>query len=262
MKKLLKYVACLLLTGVMLTTSFAQSSPTALTATILHLDSLFWFTYNQCDTTGFKQFFTTDVEFYHDKGGPTMGIDSLVKSMDKNLCGNPGFRLRREAVEGTVKVYPLAKNGAIYGAVISGEHVFYVQEKGKPERLDGHALFTHLWLLKDNGWKMARILSFSHGPAAYVNKRETIRVDEQVLDQLTGAYQAPQTGKMLVKKTAEGLLLLIGDKKYPIYPSAPNLFFSKERDLTFEFVRNANNSVSKMLVRENGSLVEEAVRMQ
>ncbi len=136
MKKLLKYVACMCITGSMVVPSFAQSTPAALTTTILHLDSMFWRTYNQCDIAGFKQFFTTDVEFYHDKGGVTMGIDSLVKSME-NLCSNPGYRLRREAVEGTIHVYPMAKNNVIYGAIISGEHVFYILEKDKPERLTG-----------------------------------------------------------------------------------------------------------------------------
>ena len=95
MKKLLKYAACLLLTGSMLNMAVAQSSSTALTATIQYLDSLFWHMYNQCDTTGFKQFFTGDVEFYHDKGGATIGIDSLVKSLNNNICGNPGLRIRR-----------------------------------------------------------------------------------------------------------------------------------------------------------------------
>jgi hypothetical protein len=261
MKKILKYVACVFIAGSMAAFSFAQSTPATLTATILHLDSLFWRTYNQCDTVGFKEFFTPDVEFYHDKGGVTLGIDSLVLSM-KNLCRNPGYRLRREAVEGTIHVYPMAKNGVIYGAIISGEHVFYILEKDKPERLDGHAIFTHLWLLKNNQWKMARVLSYSHGPAKYVNKRETVHVDGAVLEQLAGIYLAPKTGKVVVETSTDGLLLLIGDKKMLLYPSASNLFFSKERDLTFEFVRKDDNSVDKIRVRENGSMMEEAVRQQ
>ena len=53
----------------------------------------------------------------------------------------------------------------VYGAILSGEHVFYVRQKGKPEVLDGRAKFTHLWLLKDGVWKMSRVLSYDHGPA-------------------------------------------------------------------------------------------------
>ncbi|MCU7547549.1 nuclear transport factor 2 family protein [Chitinophagaceae bacterium LB-8] len=143
---------------------WAQTNLQELTATILHKDSLFWAAYNKCDTESFPQFFTNDVEFYHDKGGMTIGLDGIISNMKKNLCGTNTFRLRREAVEGSVKVFPLQNSGVIYGAVISGEHVFYIIEKGT-ERLDGLAKFTHVWLLKDGTWKMARILSYDHGPA-------------------------------------------------------------------------------------------------
>ncbi len=80
---------------------------------------------------------------------------------------------------------------------------------------------------------MARVLSYSHGPAKYVNKRETVHVDGPVLEQLAGIYLAPKTGKMVIEKSTDGLLLLMGDKKMQLYPAAPDLFFSKERDLTF-----------------------------
>ena len=114
-------------------------------------------------------FFTNDVEFYHDKGGITNGLENLAMSMKKNLCSNENFRLRREAVAGTVKVFSLQQSNSIYGAIISGSHVFYINEKGKKERLDGLAKFTHVWLLKDNVWKMSRILSYDHGPALLRN---------------------------------------------------------------------------------------------
>jgi Domain of unknown function (DUF4440) len=149
---------------------FAQAEHQKLTATILQKDSLFWTAYNQCDTDNFQEFFTADVEFYHDKGGITNGLDNLMALTKKNLCGTNNFRLRREVVEGTVKVFPLHTNGVIYGAIISGEHVFYILENGKEPRLDGLAKFTHVWLLNDGNWKMARILSYDHGPASAKKK--------------------------------------------------------------------------------------------
>jgi hypothetical protein len=144
---------------------FAQSDVQKLNATILEQDSLFWVTYNTCDTVGFQKFFTDDVEFYHDKGGITLGLKNLSGTIKRNLCSSSNFRLRRDAVRGTVKVFPLQSANVIYGAIISGEHVFYILEQGKEPRLDGLAKFTHLWLLKDNHWKMTRILSYDHGPA-------------------------------------------------------------------------------------------------
>jgi hypothetical protein len=109
--------------------------------------------------------FTEDVEFYHDKGGPTIGFDNFMNAVETGLCGNPDSRLRREAVGRTVQIFPLESQNKVYGAIISGEHVFYVNEKGKPEFLDGRARFLQMWLLKDGSWKMSRIMSYDHGPA-------------------------------------------------------------------------------------------------
>src|SRR5580765_4988819 len=78
---------------------YAQTEQEKVIATILHLDSLFWNAYNNCDSAKFKDFFTDDVEFYHDKGGATFGIQALVSSLDKNLCGNNDYHLRREAID-------------------------------------------------------------------------------------------------------------------------------------------------------------------
>jgi hypothetical protein len=143
----------------------AQTTPSELTATILQRDGLFWKAYNACDVEAMAAFFPEDVEFYHDRGGPTLGLTNFVGTLRQGLCGRPDSRLRREAVAGTVRVFPLQKENAVYGAILSGEHVFYTLDKGKPERLGGRARFTHLWLQRDGAWKMARVLSYDHGPA-------------------------------------------------------------------------------------------------
>jgi ketosteroid isomerase-like protein len=134
-------------------------------AAVRERDAAFWKAYNACDVKAMAEYFTEDVEFYHDRGGPTIGHPAFVASLRKDLCGNPDFRIRREAVDGSVHVFPMKKADAVYGAVLSGEHVFYVNEKGKPEFLDGRAKFTHLWTVKGGVWKMSRVLSYDHGPA-------------------------------------------------------------------------------------------------
>ncbi|MGN6420447.1 MAG: nuclear transport factor 2 family protein [Pseudobacter sp.] len=144
--------------------SYAQTTESELTATILHLDSSFWKTYNSCDTINMRKYFTEDLEFYHDKGGPSFGMSPMISTFARNLC-NGGFRVRREAVAGTLKVYPMWKNDELYGAILSGDHYFYVTEKGQAEKRTGFARFTHLWLKQDGVWKMSRILSYDHGAA-------------------------------------------------------------------------------------------------
>ena len=126
-------------------------------------DDAFWIAYNACDTKAFRGFFSSDVEFYHDRGGPTIGVDALDTALAKNLCGG-GNRLRREPVEGTVRLSILHSGDTVYGAIVAGEHVFFVRPPNQPEFLDGRARFVSLWLLKDGAWKMARLLSYDHGP--------------------------------------------------------------------------------------------------
>ncbi len=159
------FIALLLTFSPLSNALLAQTDLEKLPAVILQEDSLFWKAYNDCDTAQFRHFFTEDVEFYHDKGGFTQGRENLMANTKKNLCSNEDFRLRREAVAGSLQVFPLENNGVIYGAILSGEHVFYIWGKDKAEYLDGRARFSHVWLLKDGAWKMSRILSYDHRPA-------------------------------------------------------------------------------------------------
>ncbi|HQZ97236.1 MAG TPA: nuclear transport factor 2 family protein [Pyrinomonadaceae bacterium] len=164
-KQSLIIVAFLLLNSCWLNVS-AQQDLERLNETILAKDAAFWRAYNKCDISAFGPMFTDDVEFFHDKGGPTIGHENFMNALKNGLCGDPNSHLRRVAVERTVQVFPLENGKVIYGAIISGEHVFYVNQKGKPEFLDGRARFLQLWLLNEGVWKMARILSYDHGPAS------------------------------------------------------------------------------------------------
>jgi hypothetical protein len=231
-----------------------------LTATILRLDSLFWKTYNECNTENSGQFITDDVKFYHDKGGITDGKNALVASIKNNICGNQNQRIRREAVDGTVKVYPLRNGDSIYGAIISGEHYFYVAENNKPEKREGLAKFTQLWLLKNNEWKMSVILSYDHGPAPYISTKQQIKLSEAELKQFEGNYQNPKFGSFNYKIEGSNLLMDGSGFHSILYPGSKNMFFVKERDLEFEFIKNEKNQVFKIIVHENGAVVDELLR--
>ena len=237
-------------------TAEAQS-PGQVTETILHLDSAFWKAYNNCDTSDYIKYLTGDVEFYHDKGGITSGAAALIESLEKNLCSNASYKLRREAVAGTVKVYPMANGNNIYGALITGEHVFYVTANGKPEYPDGHANFSQLWLLKDGVWKMARILSYNHHAAEYENKRKEIDIPAAKLDKLTGTYTSAQSGRTDIVRKNATLVLTTNNQEFILYPLGDQLFFAKDRDLTFEFVIGTNGKPLKMVVTENGAKADE-----
>jgi Domain of unknown function (DUF3471)/Domain of unknown function (DUF4440) len=236
---------------------FAQNPPNDVTATILHEDAQFWDAYNRCDVEKMSQFFWPDIEFYHDKGGLTIGLGPFVDSLKKNLCGNPNFRLRREAIPATIHVFPLQKNGVTYGAVLSGEHYFYINDNGKPEFRDGQAYFFHVWLLKDGTWKMARVVSYDHHDANYENTRKEVTLPPAALEQYAGKYTAPKSGSLTIARENNTLVMTTGDKKYVLHPESESIFFTTDRDLTFEFVKEGKK-ITKVVVREHGAVVEEA----
>jgi hypothetical protein len=221
----------------------------------LAMDSIFWQHYNTCNIDAMRDFFTDDIEFYHDKGGVINGLDKFLSVSKRNLCSDPNFRLRREVVDGSVKIFPMKDGDNLYGAVLSGQHVFYILEKGKEPRLDGLARFTHLLLRTESGWKTSRVLSFDHGPAPYVNRRKEIVVNEKILRRYDGTYKAPTSGLCEVKHGNGLLILTIGDQIFKLHPESDSVFFSADRDLTFEFKGD------RMIVREQGKAVEEAIRM-
>ncbi len=248
---------CLLFLSVLSLPLFGESDQDSLADAILHQDAIFWDAYNRCDVEKMSQFFWPDIEFYHDKGGPTLGLEALTETLRKNLCGNPNFRLRREAILGTVQVFPLQKNGQIYGAVLSGEHYFYINNNGKPEYRDGMAKFFHVWLLKDGTWKMARVVSYNHHDAPYENKRKETVVPADVLRQYVGHYVSSKSGSFEVITQNNSLLLTIDAKQFALHPESNSIFFTTDRDLTFEFVKDGSK-VSKIVVRGRGQIADEA----
>lgn len=235
----------------------AQQGVDTLSQTILRLDSAFWQSYNNCDIEKFETFFTDDVEFYHDKGGITLGSRKLATSLKQNLCGNPNYKVLREAVNSSVKVFPLHNGSTIYGAILSGEHWFYAVEPAKAKRRTGGAKFTHLWLLNEGTWKMKRVLSYDHVPLSSFPDKKAISLRHEELSRFIGTYEGAKTGEMITKIKNGLLLLTINKQDFELHPESANKFFLKERDVVFEFVTK-DMKVSRMIVRENGVIVEEA----
>ena len=252
--KTILFVSCIILVCSGLTNSLSAQGTTEVERTIRSLDSAFWLAYNMCDVGAMKKYVTDDLEFYHDKGGLMKGVDEFLAATKLNLCGDVNFRLRREAVEVTVQFYPMQNDGKYYGAILTGQHVFYIVQSNKAPRPDGLARFTHLWIFSNDEWKMSRVLSYDHGPVPYTNKRQEIRLSKKELNKHAGTYRAPNAGKCTVIESKGLLQLTIGDKIYQLHPETSTRFFQTDRDLTFDFVDG------KMIVREHGEIVEEAVR--
>ena len=134
-------------------TAQTPSSDEALSRTIVSLDAALFEAYNTCDLAKFATFFAEDVEFYHDQTGLMTGLDKLNESLKKNICG----KVRRVAMPGTVKVYPMKG----FGAVQTGSHRFTHPGRDEKEPA-GEAKFIHLWHHKDGTWKITRVISYDH----------------------------------------------------------------------------------------------------
>ena len=127
---------------------------------IAALDRDLFEAFNACNLEKVTSFFAEDVEFYHEKGGLTTTRTSVIEVMKKNLCSENSNRLRRELIKSTFEVRPINT----YGAVETGEHRFYLTQKGQKEKLDGIGKFVHIWENKDGAWRISRVISYGFRP--------------------------------------------------------------------------------------------------
>jgi hypothetical protein len=118
-------------------------------------DSALFQAFNQRYLKSFESFFSKDMEFYHDKEGLS-GYDKNMESFQRHFAEDA--RIRRELVEGTLEVYPLAG----FGAVELGIQRFYTTEKDQPERLTATSRFVTVWEHKNSSWKITREISYDH----------------------------------------------------------------------------------------------------
>jgi ketosteroid isomerase-like protein len=136
--------------------AFAQSghdTQSDLFKEIFHLDSVLFNAFNSRDIDQFKNLFTEDLEFYHDKGGLT-NYEYTIKSLKTTATLNN--QLKRELIKESLEVYPIPG----YGAMEIGVHTFCHNENGKQDC--GTFKFVHIWKKENDEWKITRVVSYGH----------------------------------------------------------------------------------------------------
>lgn len=226
-------------------------------AAVRTFDDAYWAAYNRCDLKALSAMNTDDLEFDHDLGGVMHGKAQFDAAMAKNICGNPSRKVRREAMAGTVHVYPMMNGGVLYGAVIEGDHQFY---NGTPEVLEGKARFTSVLLFKDGAWKLARALSYDHTPAQAGSKPAEVQAAPQALSLLAGTYTAKDKMVLTVTTAGNHLIVKAGGSTFELYPTGVNQFAMKERAIEVSFTVDASGKGQGLVVRERGGIVAEATR--
>lgn len=131
--------------------------------TILSKDSLlFTVGFNTCDVSQFEKLTSENFEFFHDKDGIS-DKKKFINDLKNGLCGNPNnYQARRELVKESTKIFALYKSGKVYGAMQEGIHQFFEKQSGQTERFGSSARFTHVWLMENNEWKLAKSYSYEH----------------------------------------------------------------------------------------------------
>ena len=150
-----------------LNASAQHQSNNELTKTILSKDSLlFDVGFNHCDIRQFENLLSENLKFYHDKDGISDKAKFLY-DLKNGLCKDPATRqVNRFLIKESTEIFPLYKDGILYGAVQNGEHMF----AEKRESQAGIAKFTNVWLLENGAWKLTASFSFDH--QQYENKKE------------------------------------------------------------------------------------------
>jgi hypothetical protein len=136
-----------------------QASTVAVALDALHqkmlaLDTAMFDSFNKCsdpaELTKHAAFFADDVEFYHDFGGVMRGVDAVMASTKKNVCG----KFRRELDSESFRVFPIPG----FGAMTLGTHRFC----HTPTTCEGIAEFTTVWRERAGVWQATRVLSYAH----------------------------------------------------------------------------------------------------
>jgi hypothetical protein len=132
----------------------AAPAPDPLYQKMLALDAALFDSFNKCSDPAELEkhvaFFAKDVEFYHDLGGATFGVDALVANTRKNVCG----KFRRELDRDSFRVFPIPG----YGAMVIGTHRFC----HTPTTCEGRGEFTTVWREQNGVWQITRALSYAH----------------------------------------------------------------------------------------------------
>lgn len=117
--------------------------------TIVHMDSVYFTAYNNCDMAKQAEIFSDSLEFYHDGGGLEKSKQDLLHAIQKNICG----KVTRVLVKGSMEVYPIPG----YGAVEIALHRFI--NHAENDHLSLPDRFIVVWRLQNNKWQITRVIS-------------------------------------------------------------------------------------------------------
>jgi len=127
---------------------YKQDNSSDLYNIIFQQDSIFFQAYNNCDLDKQSEYYSDNIEFYHDKGGLMTSKKEILEATKNNICG----KIRRKLIKSSLEVYPI--NG--YGAVEIGMHEFQNLQQNQESN---PSKFIIIWQQEDDKWKITRVIS-------------------------------------------------------------------------------------------------------
>ncbi|MFZ0597686.1 MAG: serine hydrolase domain-containing protein, partial [Flavobacterium sp.] len=119
----------------------------------------------------------------------------FLKNIRKGLCSSAKtYQARRDLVEGSTEIYPLAKKGVLYGALQIGIHQFFEPTPEGKDKFGSTARFTHVWILENGVWKLRRSFSYDHQETNTAGTKSSIFDNDQEIEKWLQQNNVPALG--------------------------------------------------------------------
>lgn len=194
------------------TTSFGQVEKSSELYKIIKAKDSLLFTigFNTCEIKQFENLLSENFEFYHDQEGLTNSKIDFISGIKNGLC-KLQYKPKRILAENSLEVYPLKKDGVLYGAIQTGTHNFYAVESDNSEYLTSIAKFTHIWMLENGNWKLTKGLSFDHTDFEKPFDQNLLFTDKNETERWLKQKQIPALGIGFIKEGEIAQISVFGE---------------------------------------------------
>jgi CubicO group peptidase (beta-lactamase class C family) len=206
-----KIILSFIITIIFISNSKAQVDKNSeLYKIILSKDSLlFNVGFNTCDIKQFENLLSNNLKFYHDKDGVSDKTKFLY-DLKNGLCKNSETRqVKRILVKESTEIFPLYKNGILYGAIQNGEHLFYESHESQADS----AKFSNVWMLENGDWKLTTSLSFDHGVYQTPKSENLIFENDTAIEKWLKENKVPTLGLGIIEEGKLKQIKVFGEIK-------------------------------------------------
>ncbi|CAA9199970.1 hypothetical protein FLA105534_02897 [Flavobacterium bizetiae] len=181
---------------------------------IMSKDSLlFNIGFNTCDVSQFENLLSNNFEFYHDKDS-IQDRTLFLKNIRKGLCSSTKtYQARRDLVPGSTEIYPLSKNGVLYGALQIGIHQFFESTPEGKDKFGSTARFTHVWILENGIWKLRRSFSYDHQETNTAGTKSSIFDNDSEIEKWLQQNNVPALGLGIINNGKLQQIKVFGELK-------------------------------------------------